>query len=174
MPKDTKATYYGRCINEWHCCKRLKKSYKCCRLSCNQITGWFYLQRSVYWSTASIVSSRNCHQGAAPFSAQLSIINFTAATEKPNKERNFYLEELLRFNLRFFALSVDTFVFLQTKCYCTLYSVLLHLPPPLFHSSSLSFSPTLLPLSLSHPLSHLSMLPNENKNRETRGNWKQG
>ena len=142
MPKDTKATYYGRCINVWHCCKRLKKSYKCCR-----ITRWFYLQRSVYWSTASIVSSRNCHQGAAPFSAQLSIINFTAATEKPNKERNFYLEELLRFNLRFFALSVDTFVFFQTKCYCTLYSVLLHLPPPLFHSSSLSFSLTLTLLS---------------------------
>ena len=170
MPKDTRATYYGRCINEWHCCKRLKKSYKCCRLSFNQITRWFYFQRSVYWSTASIVSSRNCHQGAAPFSAQLSIINFTAATEKPNKGRNFYLEELLRFNLRFFALSVDTFVFSRQNvialctqfCYISL--------PPLSLSPSLSLSS--LPLSLSHPLSHLSMLPNENKKRETRGNWK--
>ena len=153
MPKDTRATYYGRCINEWHCCKRLKKSYKCCRLSFNQITRWFYLQRSVYWSTASIVSSRNCHQGAAPFSSQLSIINFTAATEKPNKERNFYLEELLRFNLRFFALSVDTFFFSRQNvialctqfCYISL--------PPLFLSSSLSFSLTLslLSPSLSFP-----------------------
>ena len=104
----------------------------------------FSEQKCDYWSPTTRANSDNCHLGAAPFSAQLSI-NFLPP--KPNKDfgLEFYFErpgwDFCTFS-SYLIFSGRNVVELCTQL------KLLHLPPlPLYPSVSLPSLPTPAPLS---------------------------